>query len=174
MPPIDIKYYRCTNQGYGIVIYPQLRSANNPEHIIWDGREVPGFSYMIPVGGQVIVNLTSVGVPENTPFYLSENTFLGTDIWCPDQVFVHDPNSNIMATAQRSGPSHSGDLQWMGNMPHNPFEWAESAVQDDATSLVIHEVLHQLGQLTSVEEGGVFSAGEQYAGTVQWQAVIPA
>jgi hypothetical protein len=48
--PVGIKYYKCKNDGFGIIIYPQLRDSSDPQtKIVWDGRNMKDFKYMITV-----------------------------------------------------------------------------------------------------------------------------
>jgi len=51
MTPIAISKYTLSNNGTGTIIYPQLRSACNPEeNTVWDSRKIRGFRYEISIG----------------------------------------------------------------------------------------------------------------------------
>ncbi|KZV79747.1 hypothetical protein EXIGLDRAFT_706430 [Exidia glandulosa HHB12029] len=136
--PLKIKYYQCTNSGIGILIYPQLRAVSDPDHtIVWDGRKVKGYDYLIGVGNSVIVNLQVVGVPENTPFYLSENTVFGIDQYDKSQAFVFDPNSISMAIGERYGPVDGGSLVFQGTRDYQTLEIEDArlAAKNEASPL---------------------------------------
>jgi hypothetical protein len=46
-----IRWYKLVNNGFGIIIYPQIRSSEDPRKIvIWDGRNDASYAYMLPVG----------------------------------------------------------------------------------------------------------------------------
>ena len=51
MTPIAISKFTLANNGTGTIIYPQLRSACNPEeNTVWDSRKIRGFRYEIFIG----------------------------------------------------------------------------------------------------------------------------
>ena len=55
MAPVGIKYYKCQNQAAGIIIYPQLRSVDNPDgQVVWDGRDVSGYKYMVTISKETL------------------------------------------------------------------------------------------------------------------------
>jgi len=50
MAPIAISKYTLANNGFGTIIYPQLRYASNPSgNPVWDGRNVQGFRYEVVI-----------------------------------------------------------------------------------------------------------------------------
>ncbi|KAF6809418.1 hypothetical protein CSOJ01_06896 [Colletotrichum sojae] len=95
--------------GIGIKIWPDIRDANNPDKVLWEGRNHDGYGLNI-----ITVDLNVVAMPAGTQFILSENTLFGTDMWETGQVFSYDPKSTVTANAVRRGAVDNGELQYTG------------------------------------------------------------
>lgn len=109
-------------------------------------------------------------MPQNTPFYLSENTVFGNDYYSTEQSFVFDPNSNLIAIGQRWGPSLGGSFEYLGTKPYNPnaaFD-ANEFVSSDALSVAaaIFEVLSGLEDDNGGGDGD--NNNQLWDGLVQW------
>jgi hypothetical protein len=75
-------------------------------------------SYTV-VGREVIVDLSSQSLPKDTPFVLACNVVWGTDDWDANDIFEYDPNSNLIASAQKYGPVNGGSLECFGTKIFN-------------------------------------------------------
>jgi hypothetical protein len=123
-------------------------------------------------GGETIVNLEEEGIPQNTPFYLSENTVFGTYLCSSEQSFVFNPNSNLIATAERWGSVNNGGVEWYGTKAFNAARFVEAQTKVSPslqeTTAIIHEVLQAVSH--PPDELGVFANDPEYTGTVTWPA----
>lgn len=101
-------------------------------------------------------------------FYLSQDTYWGTDFADKSQTFTYDPNSNLMASATRTGSVRLGALTFQGTKEHAAFSSFAAPVATPSASLVFagaaEETLRQLGIL------GV-AGRKSCSGTVSWQDV---
>ncbi|CVK86053.1 uncharacterized protein FPRN_06347 [Fusarium proliferatum] len=94
MAAIGIRYYKLRNAGIACIIWPQLRKESNTGETVWDGRKKDESKYRLVINTSVTVDLSTTGISPETKFFLSENTFFGTDMWDSNQAFFYDPNSN--------------------------------------------------------------------------------
>ncbi|KAK2050943.1 hypothetical protein LY76DRAFT_688621 [Colletotrichum caudatum] len=167
MAPVGIKYYKCINNGVGIIIYPQLRGTDDPSNsIIWDGREVSGFKYLTTVGQETIVNLQVENISANTKFYLSENTVFGVDDYSTEQEFVFDPSSNLMAIGQRWGPVDGGSFEFLGTKDFNANSVRSSS--DFASVDAPQAVAIMCEILTDIDGSKPQGPKEAWLGLVKW------
>ncbi|KAF5653619.1 hypothetical protein F25303_2163 [Fusarium sp. NRRL 25303] len=91
---------------------PQLRKESNTGETVWDGRKKDESKYRLVINTSVTVDLSTTGISPETKFFLSENTFFGTDMWDSNQAFFYDPNSNVTACATKWGGVHDGSLDY--------------------------------------------------------------
>ncbi|KAG4276093.1 hypothetical protein FPRO04_07817 [Fusarium proliferatum] len=103
MAAIGIRYYKLRNAGIACIIWPQLRKESNTGETVWDGRKKDESKYRLVINTSVTVDLSTTGISPETKFFLSENTFFGTDMWDSNQAFFYDPNSNVTACATKWG-----------------------------------------------------------------------
>ncbi|KAF5710755.1 hypothetical protein FGLOB1_5285 [Fusarium globosum] len=103
MAAIGIRYYKLRNAGIACIIWPQLRKESNTGETVWDGRKKDESKYRLVINTSVTVDLSVTGISPETKFFLSENTFFGTDMWDSNQAFFYDPNSNVTACATKWG-----------------------------------------------------------------------
>ncbi|KAG4256148.1 hypothetical protein FPRO03_05096 [Fusarium proliferatum] len=114
MATIGIRYYKLRNAGIACIIWSQLRKESNTGETVWDGRKRDESKYSPTphIGTSVTVDLSTKGISPETKFFLSENTFFGTDMWDSNQAFFYDPNSNVTACATKWGGIHDGSLSY--------------------------------------------------------------
>ncbi|KLO82695.1 uncharacterized protein LW93_9899 [Fusarium fujikuroi] len=98
MAAIGVRYYKLRNTGIACIIWPQLRKESNTGETVWDGRKKDESKYRLVINTSVTVDLSTTGISPETKFFLSENTFFGTDMWDSNQAFFYDPNSNVTAS----------------------------------------------------------------------------
>ena len=99
-------------------------------------------------------------------FYLGEDTYWGQDCSATSQAFTYDPQSNIMASATRTGSVDIGTLTYQGTQPYNT-----NPVQALSGSLIVagvaEQTLRDLGVLDT-------TVHKPYRGTVSWHDAKPA
>ena len=121
--PVKVRYYNCLNNGFGIIVWPQIRSNNNTENKLWDGRDHSGFklnisksiqqrgpscecivlNYYVHSAQDVTVDLNGCNLPQGTTFILACNTFDGPDGWDSGTVYEYDSTANVTAYGQAEG-----------------------------------------------------------------------
>ncbi|KAF7968638.1 hypothetical protein HWV62_3098 [Athelia sp. TMB] len=99
--PVKVRYYNCLNNGFGIIVWPQIRSNHNTENKLWDGRDHSG--YKLNITQDVTVDLNGCNLPQGTTFILACNTFDGPDGWDSGTVYEYDSTANLTAYGQAEG-----------------------------------------------------------------------
>ena len=201
-PPIGIRYYTLRNSGIAIIIYPQFRkSSKNAGDVLWDGRDHSGynigistfqhhrfcqwtFELTVHVDQDWTMDLmrTDISPTKKEGFYLSENTYWGTDKWDTSQEFFYDPNSTLVASATRWGGAHDGSLSYQGikSMDLNArmanshyFARSEEPLAEQFESYAAslgHETIRQLFDAAFAAE---IAAGFPWKGLVKWSSQLP-
>lgn len=84
------------------------------------------------------VDLSQLSIPKNKPFLLSCNVVFGNDNWDPFHTFTFDPNSNLIAVAQKYGPVRGGGLNFMGTIAHDGVSSLDTKIlsSDDVPDLL--------------------------------------
>ena len=127
------------------------------------------------------VDLQDTGIDSTAKekFYLSENTYWGTDMWDSSQEFYYDPNSTIIASATRWGGVHDGSLSYQGikskalharmaafsPRAHSETEMPVAEQFESYAASVAHETVRQLFENAFAAD---FTAGFPWTGLVKW------
>ena len=200
-PPIGIRYYDLRNSGIAIIIYPQFRKSKNTSEKLWDGRDHSGYSINIStfqhhrfckwtfeltshVDSDLTLDLNDTGISPTAQegFYLSENTYWGTDMWDSSQEFFYDPNSTLVASATRWGGADDGSLSYQGikskgfnGRPADSHSVARFEVPfaeqiESYAAAIGHETIRELFDTAFAAEA---AAGFPWKGLVKWSSQLP-